>query len=169
MSECLVTGARAGQYAASFAQGRTMPDVNGVCVKEELGRVFGLLEREGGESPVAIRKRLQEEMWDNAGIIRNEVGLKKALETIRELKGQRMGIRGKARRYNREWQEALAVANMLEVAEMIVRAALFRTESRGSHYRGDYPEQSDEEWLANVVIRKEGEIVTSKVPVREED
>ena len=65
-----------------------------------------------------------------------------------------------------EWVEAIDIPIMLDVAMMIARAALFRTESRGAHYREDYPKPDNENWLHLTLINKEdGEMVLSKGPV----
>jgi succinate dehydrogenase/fumarate reductase flavoprotein subunit len=59
----------------------------------------------------------------------------------------------KSKRYNLEWVEALETKNIVEVAEMVLRAALMRTESRGAHERSDYPEE-DPNWLKNIIVQK---------------
>jgi succinate dehydrogenase/fumarate reductase flavoprotein subunit len=77
-----------------------------------------------------------------------------------------MGTESKDRRYNREWVEALQVKNMVQILEMIARAALMRTESRGAHYRRDYPNTDNVNWLKNICIKQEaGEMRITTQPI----
>ena len=102
-------------------------------------------------------------MWKNVGIIRNGKDLEKALGQIGEL----MSSVHKLRVDNsRDLMKALELNNMLILSEMVCRAALLRTESRGAHYRSDYPEEDNQNWLKNIVIRKhDAEIRLQTVPV----
>lgn len=96
-------------------------------------------------------------MWRRAGIVRDADGLRAAIEELGSLKERsaRIGVKG-TKRYNLEWHDAIAVPNMLLLAEAVVKSALLREESRGAHFRTDHPRRDDENWLANVVIRKGG-------------
>ncbi|WP_292460400.1 fumarate reductase (CoM/CoB) subunit TfrA [Methanothermococcus sp.] len=87
-------------------------------------------------------------MWDYVSIVRNEEGLKKALSEINDLKNkaENVKINGVV-----EIQKYFELKNMITVAEIIVRCALERKESRGAHYRSDYPE-TKEEWKGNLVV-----------------
>jgi fumarate reductase (CoM/CoB) subunit A len=89
-------------------------------------------------------------MWDYVSIVRNEEGLKKALLEINDLKNkiEDVKINGVI-----EIQKYLELKNMITVAEIIVKCALERKESRGAHYRSDYPE-TKEEWKGNLIVCK---------------
>jgi len=92
-------------------------------------------------------------MWRKAGIIRDKEGLEAALQTIEELtarlKGARVRDYGELKRY-------LELENMMLLSEMVCRTALLRAESRGAHYRRDYPEEDNDNWLKNILVRKQG-------------
>ena len=107
----------------------------------------------GGRDLGKLLRDLKDVMWRKAGIIRDEEGLKAALEKNEEiaacLKKTRVRDYGELRRY-------LELENMVLLSEMVCRAALLRTESRGAHYRTDYPEEDNNNWLKNILIRKEG-------------
>jgi succinate dehydrogenase/fumarate reductase flavoprotein subunit len=73
---------------------------------------------------------------------------------------------GNRTRYNREWIETLEIQNLVTVAEMVAKAALMREESRGAHYRRDFPKTDNENWFSNIIIRQErGEMTFTKTPV----
>jgi len=94
-------------------------------------------------------------MWDQVGLVRDDAGLRAALHEIEHL-GERsatIGVGGSAR-HNLAWAEALDVRNLLQVAALTARSALERTESRGAHYRSDFPSRDDARWLANVYLRR---------------
>ncbi len=166
LSACLVTGCRAGRYAGEYATRAKLLEIAPRSIEEEQRRTFGLLEAQEGESPIRLRISLQRLMYSHVGIVRREEELLEAIKTIGEMRKKKLKVTAKTKRYNREWIEALAVANMLDVGEMIARSALMRTESRGAHYREDYPESNDREWLKNVVVeKKKGEMTLGTVPV----
>ena len=107
-------------------------------------------------------------MANNVGVARTETGLKKALAEIESLKTNYLPqMRApQGLRYNLGWVEAIQVPYMLDVAEMIVKSALLRTESRGAHYREDFPE-TDSSWLKHtLVIKKDGTVNLGTAPVK---
>jgi len=107
-----------------------------------------------GEDPFAIRATLEALMWDNVGLVRDGAGMIRSLEEIQTLKERAARLTvPSSRRLNLAWTEALDVQNLLQVAEAVTRSALVRTESRGAHYRSDFPRQDDEHWLSNVHLR----------------
>ncbi len=95
-----------------------------------------------GENPFAVQHELQEMMQDLVGIVRREEEMEQALEGIAKLKARaaKAGISGN-REYNNGWHTALDLDNLLTVSEIIARAALERKESRGAHFRDDYPDK----------------------------
>ncbi|MBE9523170.1 MAG: hypothetical protein IME95_08265 [Proteobacteria bacterium] len=97
------------------------------------------------------------------GIIRTKRDLQEALGRIKELTACLPRIRIRDRRGITKYLE---LRNMLRLSEMVCRAALLRTESRGAHYRTDYPEEDNDNWLKNILIRKQGSEMSLKaVPV----
>ena len=99
-------------------------------------------------------------MWNNVGAIRDEEGLKQAISEIGELRPalDMVGVNSP-----KEWLQALRLDKMLTVSEMVARSAMMRKESRGAHYRSDYPEEKDPEWRCNVVVRRDGDKMSLKV------
>ena len=97
-------------------------------------------------------------MWDKGGLVRDEQGMKEALSTLEGLTERyRYAYVPPTREFNLTWQEWLNVRSILTVARLTCLSALTRTESRGSHYRSDYPESNDEKWTRNIFVKGEGE------------
>ena len=128
--------------------------------------VFQLLGQSGGVSPVAAKSELQRIVWEDVCVLRSEEGLKDALMRIEELREEtlpRLGLASRTEVYNLEWIQAILLPRQLDVAEMVARAALERTESRGSQRRADYPEQDDDRWVKNIVLKRVGGEIQSAV------
>jgi succinate dehydrogenase / fumarate reductase flavoprotein subunit len=151
LSDLLVFGKRAGEYAASYvdslggAGGRARVDPADLDAAAETA-LAPLTRGEGGESPYALHQELQQVMGDLVGIIRRRGELEEALGRLGELKDRvrKVGAAG-GRRYNPGWHLALDLRNMLLVSECTARAALEREESRGGHTREDFPDM-DPRW-----------------------
>jgi succinate dehydrogenase / fumarate reductase flavoprotein subunit/fumarate reductase flavoprotein subunit len=94
-------------------------------------------------------------MWSDCGVVRTEEGLLRARDRLAELTEQaaEIAVPGPPQ-VNYTWQEALDLANQLTVARTIVASALIREESRGAHYRADFPERDDTRWLRSIVLRE---------------
>lgn len=153
-----VFGKIAGDSAAKYAASNSTPPLDRKSINEEYSRVMMPLEKEDGLSPTKETQRLQKFMWDKAGLFRNEQDLNDALNFIQQQKKQinsELAIQNKATRYNTEWITALELQDMSLVAEMIVRSALLRKESRGAHYRTDYPKPDNQRWFVNIVVSKQ--------------
>ena len=126
------------------------------------------LEPNDGPQSFAMRKRIQRLAWEKVGVLRTGEYLSEALKSIEELKEEASGIsvQAKERHYTREWIEALQTKNLLTLAEAIARSALERQDSRGAHYRRDFPKMDNEKWLKNVVIKNsQGKMVVETVPI----
>jgi succinate dehydrogenase / fumarate reductase flavoprotein subunit len=168
LSDLLVFGRRAGQYAALYAKnfgGQLAVDSGQV---ESIVREFlAPFDRPGGENPYAIQADLQETMQNLVGLIRNEPELKEALKKIEVLKERAKKVRVEGgRTYNPGWHTALDLKSLLTVAECSAVAALERKESRGGHTRDDHPYTDDEWGKVNVVLRlRDGEIKVSREPL----
>lgn len=166
--ELQVFGKIAGEECARKAKKLLMRPCPHDQVEQEYGRVMGLLESKEGNQPLVLKRKLQELMWDKVGIVKNGVELQEAIGEIAELKkaAQTLRLHCNTKVYNAEWVEALEVSNMIEVAEMIARSALLREESRGVHYRTDFPHRDDEHWLKETVVQEvEGKLQLMTQPV----
>lgn len=152
LADTQVFGRRAGISAAKNALNNDFR-LNRVYVEAEEYRIKNKV-REGDLRPAEIKRRLHETMWENVAIIRDEKSLRSALSTIRSLQGKldRLDI-PEGGRFNKYLQEALEVENMLKTAALVTRSAIIRKESRGSHFRKDYPEMRDE-WKKSIVLSK---------------
>lgn len=162
LADILVSGHRAGKAAGIYALRNSLADIKSNLVQEEFSNVYGLLSPRDtkGQRPFQMRNELKETMWDTAGLMRNQAGLKKGLSRVKELlSGSARGVSltSRSRIANREWIEALENFNLLKVAECIIQSALSRTESSGAHYRKDYPQRDDANWLKHVVVNQKGD------------
>jgi succinate dehydrogenase / fumarate reductase flavoprotein subunit len=171
LSDLLVFGKRAGEFAAAFARanGPATPDPAQVedtarCALEPFERGAG----SDGRGPYQVQQDLQVTMQDLVGIVRTEPEMRDALGRIRGLGDQArsVGVVGN-REYNPGWHTALDLANLLIVAEAITRAAIERRESRGGHFREDYPDKDPAAGQFNIVIRKgpDGEMQLAREPI----
>jgi len=150
LTEVFTVGGIAGRMAAIKAGAIGRPDFPTTQVAEEKTRLESLLTS-GNRDARGLRKDLKQLMWDKAGIIREKSGLQEAVRKIEELTADlpRVQIRD-----GRELIKYLELCNMLLLSEMVSRAALLRTESRGAHYRTDYPDENNKNWLKNILIHK---------------
>ena len=155
LTEIFVFGTRAGRQAVEFAGGFTAGPLHSHTVNAAVRETKDYLGNSEGIPPIRLRKRLQKLMWDQVGIVRNGEDLAKAVKGIRRLERDLAKVRAtcRSRRWNRELMETLELRLMVRTGQMIATSALRRTESRGSHYRTDYP-QLDDKWRKNVVLRK---------------
>jgi succinate dehydrogenase / fumarate reductase flavoprotein subunit len=157
LSDLLVFGKRAGEYAAQFAKSNLMGTVDMEQVGAAERAALAPFEREGPENPYAVQHSLQDLMQDQVGIVRQESEMKSALERIAELKARagRAAVSGN-REYNNGWHTAIDLHNLLTVSEIIALSALERKESRGGHFRDDYQAKSEEYGKFNTVVRQDG-------------
>ncbi len=161
-----VFGMRAGRSAGQYAlENRNRPNFE--QVEKSILNLAKPLDQKEGFSPISIRKKIQKIMYQNVGIMRNEDGLKetfKVFEQMREKELPMMKV-SSHRIFNYEWVESIKVRNMLQAASVIARCALFREDSRGVHYREDFPKK-DKGWLVNVNAKiDKGEIKIFKTPL----
>jgi succinate dehydrogenase / fumarate reductase, flavoprotein subunit len=155
LSDLLVFGKRAGEFAAKFARenqhGRIDRDKIDMVAREALAP----FECSDGENPYAIQKNLQETMQDLVGIVRDETEMREALEKLGNFKtrAEKAAVTGN-REYNPGWHTALDLKNLLIVSEAITHAALERKESRGAQFREDYPNNDERFAKVNTIISK---------------
>ncbi len=167
--EMLTTGARAGWSAGEYALARTHQDVDAGQEAELLERALAPLRRRGVAAVAAVRRAFQEQSQARMGPIRTQEELQAYLaylENLEQSELPQLGTTQDSPVYNKEWIEALDLANMVVAMEASARAALARTESRGVHFRDDYPEVDNDAWLRQVLVWQEnGNMTTGARPV----
>jgi succinate dehydrogenase / fumarate reductase flavoprotein subunit len=171
LSDLLVFGQRAGQYAAEFARSHSVPSFDEFQVETAVQRALAPFERgNSGDNPFALQHELQAMMQDFVGIVRQESEMREALTRLAALsdRAARAGACGN-REYNTGWHTALDLANMLPVSEAITRSAIERRESRGAHFREDYPDKNAAFANVNIVVRRkpDGEMEVIRAPIPE--
>jgi succinate dehydrogenase / fumarate reductase flavoprotein subunit len=168
LSDLIVFGKRAGEFAAAFARehGQTRLDEAALArVEDEALAPFERGAR--GENPYKVQSDLQETMQSFVGIVRVETEMRQALEGLEGYKAraQRVGVTGN-RDYHAGWHTCLDLRNLLTVSEAITWSAIERRESRGGHFREDYPEKHAEFAGINIMVKQVGNAMqVSHVPI----
>ena len=156
LSDLLVFGKRAGQYAAEYARGKGTPTVDAGEVDAAARRALAPFERgSAGEGPYQVQESLQKTMQNYVGIVRVQGEMERALAELEVLseRAERVGVPGN-REYNPGWHTALDLRHLLIVSEAITTSALERKESRGGHFRDDYPDKDATFGTFNHVITR---------------
>jgi succinate dehydrogenase / fumarate reductase flavoprotein subunit len=171
LSDLIVFGKRAGEFAGQHAKDHAAPQVHGDQIDEAARWALAPFERTtGDEGPYQVQEDLQVMMQDLVGIVRREEEMLRALEGLAALRQRsaRARVTGN-REYNPGWHTALDLHNLLTVSEAIARCALIRKESRGGHFRDDYPEKAAHFGTVNLVARKgpDGKMQVEEVPIAE--
>jgi succinate dehydrogenase / fumarate reductase flavoprotein subunit len=159
LSDLLVFGKRAGEFAAKFAKENGAGGYDQTQVEDSASEALGLFERDSGDdNAFKVQHDLQQSMQANVGIVRLESEMQSQLPAIAKLqdRASKVGVTGN-REFNPGWHTALDLNNLLTISEAITRAAIERKESRGGHFREDYPEKSTEWGASNLVIRKQSD------------
>jgi succinate dehydrogenase / fumarate reductase flavoprotein subunit len=173
LSDLLVFGKRAGDYAARFAREHDPARLDPARADEAARAALAPFERAtstNGIGPYQVQQELQTLMQDLVGIVRREPEMKRALDNIERLaiQARTVGVTGN-REYNPGWHTALDLDNLLTIAQAIARAAIERKESRGGHFRDDHPEKDPAYGRFNIVIRKgpDGTMQLTREPIPE--
>ena len=155
LSDLLVFGKLAGECAARYAKEQQAGQIDADQVDEAVGLALAPFDETDGEGAYDVQEDLQEMMQTQVGIVREEKDMVRAIESFEQLRERagRVAVQGN-RAFNPGWHTALDLRSLLTVGEVIARAALERKESRGAHFRNDYPDKSSTEAEANIVIRK---------------
>jgi succinate dehydrogenase / fumarate reductase flavoprotein subunit len=169
LSDLIVFGKRAGEYAADFARTHAQGRVDDGAAARATAASLAPFERgASGENPYTVQADLQESMQDLVGIVRTERDMREALSRIAGFRERaaRVGVSGH-REYHAGWHTALDLRNLLDVAEAITRSALERRESRGGHFREDYPDKAAEFGTVNIMVRRgaDGAMQLSRIPI----
>jgi fumarate reductase (CoM/CoB) subunit A len=155
LADTQVFGYIAGHNAAQYALESSLGKIHDEQITQIHRVVISPLQpKQDGVRPSQIRHNVEELMWTKVGILRTKENLTQALENIQQLKSTSMKIGNQNTTYAYEQLEALQVRNMLTVAEIVIKAALFREESRGAHFREDFPETLPS-WRKNIIISNE--------------
>ncbi|HTL11274.1 MAG TPA: FAD-binding protein, partial [Bdellovibrionota bacterium] len=172
LSDLLVFGKYAGEHAAKFAKDCPKGKLDEGQIEKAAKKALAPFDRAGGaaEGPYAVQESLQDSMQDLVGIVRTEDEMKRGLDAVRALRvrAEKVAVPGN-REYNNGWHTALDLENLLTVSEAITLSAIERKESRGGHFRDDYPEKVDSFAKFNHVIRKgpKGEMLLERRPIPE--
>ena len=152
--DLVVFGKRTGLNAATHAKEKDFPALPQQAESMVIDKTNNLLHSNGKERVPVLREVMQRLMTEKCSVFRNGDDLQQVLDQICNLKKRilNIGLDNKSKLFNYELQEALELENMLKTAEAIVFSALQRKESRGAHYRSDYPERNDEEGLRHTLV-----------------
>jgi succinate dehydrogenase/fumarate reductase flavoprotein subunit len=157
LAETQVFGARAGKRAAEYAiqQGATTPKSSDS--EAEILRVGSfLVERHCGLRPIDLKRKVKATMHEHANHLRDARGLRAAIGKLQQMRDEdvpRLWVSSRSAVYNYEWEEALEVSSMVRLAEMVCASALAREESRGHHWRTDFPTMRSE-WEMHTIVRR---------------
>jgi succinate dehydrogenase / fumarate reductase flavoprotein subunit len=153
--DLVVFGHHTGQTVLNDLKGKMLEPLPLQAESVVEAKNASLLDAKGTEQIAPLREAMQRLMTEQVSVFRNGPTLEKALAEVRALRRcyQNLSLTNKSRVFNYELEEAHELANMLHVAEVIVFSALQRQESRGSHYRSDYPERDDTNWLRHALVQ----------------
>jgi len=157
VAESTVYGARVGDAVSDWVKEADLVEPQPDQIESAQLTAEKFLENKSGESPWVLRDELGKVTWEKVGIVRHGDNLKKSLGQISELKqrAEASSISG-GRLFNLTWQQALDMRNLLTASDLIARSALKREDSRGAHYREDFPNLDQANWLKNIYAVREG-------------
>lgn len=156
--DTVVFGRRAGIDIAEYLKDASFKKFDESQIKKD-EESFDILKKSSGkERHGLLKSELQEDMRANVGVFREEGAMEKAIKKIEELKerAKNIGIDDKSKTFNTDVVEAYEFKNILLIAEVIARGAVMRQESRGAHYRTDFPERDDDKWLKHTLATLDG-------------
>ncbi len=169
--DTLVFGRRAGIEIKKFVKSVDLTPLPDNPEKNDADRLDTLMQSNGRETSGAIRSELQESMMENVSVYRKKENLTAAMDKINELNGryQKISIQDKGSCFNRDLLDALELGHLLDLAEVITLGALIREESRGAHFREDFPDRDDSKFLVHTLARydadKGRQLVTKPVSI----
>jgi succinate dehydrogenase / fumarate reductase, flavoprotein subunit len=151
--ETIVFGRRAGQRAGEYVRQVTPRAVSDGTLKTEAARIATLMSNPGPERAWQIREELGKTLSQNLGIFRTKESMTQALHSVRTLKERaaRIMLQDHGKVFNADLIHALELDSLLDVAETIAAGGIAREESRGAHYRSDFPSRDDGQWLKHTL------------------
>jgi succinate dehydrogenase / fumarate reductase flavoprotein subunit len=169
LSDLIVFGKRAGEYAAQWAREHGLARLDEGAVDKAMQDSLAPFERgDSGENPYKVQSDLQDAMQALVGIVRVESEMQEAVRRIQGFKERaaRVGVSGH-REFHAGWHTALDLRNLLTVSEAIAQSAIERKESRGGHFREDYPDKAAEFSTFNIMVKQGsgGALQISRVPL----
>jgi succinate dehydrogenase / fumarate reductase flavoprotein subunit len=169
LSDLIVFGKRAGEYAAQWARENGGARIDADAVEAGVRTSLAPFDRgEAGENPYKVQSDLQESMQALVGIVRLEHEMQEALVRIQQYKDResRVGVVGH-REFHAGWHTALDLRNLLTVSEAVALSAIERKESRGGHFREDYPDKAAEFSTVNVMVKQgtDGSMQLTRIPI----
>ena len=170
LSDLIVFGKRAGEFAAKRAKDLAQPVIDVTQVNQAIEVMLEPFNNEGGENPGLIYDELRDMMQAKVGIIRTKAELDEAINDLKDFESRRMSAYpGSSRKYNSGWHQALDLKNMVDVSYAATLAAVTREESRGGHTRDDFPVPDDDYWgnTLNIIYMENGEIKIRQEPIAE--
>ena len=170
LSDLIVFGKRAGEFAAKRAKDLAQPSIDKSQVEDAIKVMLEPFNNEGGENPGLIYDDIRDMMQAKVGIIRTKEELDEAISDLKAFEERRISCYpGSSRKYNSGWHQALDLKNMLDVSYAATLAAITREESRGGHTRDDFPVPDDDYWgnTINIIWMEDGEIKIRQQPVEE--
>jgi len=167
--DIVVFGKLSGEDAVNYVSETGFAPFDESEIKREEERIDSLFSSDGKEKLADLRSELSDVMSYGAGIFREEKRMKEALEKVREIKerAKHLKVYDGERTFNTNLQQTLEFLNLVDIAETIVLPAIERKESRGAHYRTDYPKRDDENFLKHSIVERgeDGELRLSWKPV----
>ncbi len=155
--DILVFGRRMGIAGADYCRSAEWKPLPSDASDTTRAQIEAILANSSGQSAADIRRELQVEMMDKAGVFRTGEGLETVKKTVDDLKQRylKVGVTDRGTSFNTELLEAVELGNLLELAEVTVESCIARTESRGAHAREDYPDRDDANWLKHTLAYRE--------------
>lgn len=149
--ETLVFGKRAGKRAAETAEAMALPAASDAPLKRVESGLKSVMTGRAGDNPAQFGRRIRDIMTEKVGVFRDGKELEEAISELTDFKERfpRIRLEQAPLAFNYELVEYLDVASILELCEIIAKGALRRTESRGAHFRTDFPRRDDANWLAH--------------------
>ncbi len=161
--ETLVFGRETGRTVAEYLKSTGTPSssVETQTLEKVVNEAYSFVKSETGVHFGEVQNKLRDVMWDKVGVFREERGMADAVKQVKELREQtsKMYVNDKSKVYNTEFFNALELRNMMDLAIVISSSALNRRESRGAHYRLDYTQRDDENWLKHTISYLRGNTV----------
>jgi len=163
-----VFGGIAGEtMAADIANGLGWRNMHAQALQAEVARAETPFQREAGDLN-GLRERLLDLMWEDVGIIRDHASLQRALDALAQIEGELLttGVADNDRTFNLTWSDWLNLRSQIEISKVFAHAALKRENSRGAHFRSDFPDPGDLATSRFTIVRQQnGRLEVSDAPV----